>query len=272
MNHNQWLSTLLQFLILLPAAASCYLPTKSQIRYTGTKTATLCIAVLIPYCLAATWLCMTLSIDGNTILLPSLFLFFLLYRQTVTLDLSRSLAIYVGVCAIETFPAQFAYSLDAWLHPLSNAQDMSAEAALFQFFLSCLLLIAFIVPARQHFSWSVDNLNFPQIWYTTVALSTVFLVLNILLIPQSYSTLQSGRLVYLFPLLEGCELAVLITVYVLFHLGAKLILKHAKLEERSQLLEMQSHQYQLLQEHMHQTARLRHDFRHSVRLLTSLAE
>lgn len=35
---------------------------------------------------------------------------------------------------------------------------------------------------------------------------------------------------------------------------------------------MQLHQYRTLQEHLQQTARLRHDFRHSVRLLASLAE
>lgn len=271
MNHNHWLSLFLQFLILLPTAASCYLPAKNQLKYTGAKTAALCITILIPYCLAATWVCMALSIDTFTLLLPALCLFFFLYRQTVNMDLPRSLAIYVGVCAIETFPAQFAYSLDAWLHPLSNARDFSAEAALFQLFLSCLLLIAFIVPARRYFSWSIKNLNFPQIWYSTAVLSMGFLVFNVLTIPRHYSTLQVGRLSYLFPLMEVCALAVLITIYVLFYLGTTLILKKEKLEKRSQLLEIQSHQYQILQEHMHQTARLRHDFRHSVRLLTSLA-
>jgi len=76
----------------------------------------------------------------------------------------------------------------------------------------------------------------------------------------------------LFLLLEVCALALLTSAYMLFYQGARLILEHAQLEQRAQLLEMQSHQYRTLQEHMRQTARLRHDFRHSVRLLSALAE
>lgn len=67
-------------------------------------------------------------------------------------------------------------------------------------------------------------------------------------------------------------LAILTAIYVLFYLGTSIILEHAQLKEHTQLLEMQSRQYRALQEHMRQTAQLRHDFRHSVRLLSSLAE
>lgn len=66
--------------------------------------------------------------------------------------------------------------------------------------------------------------------------------------------------------------AILTAIYVLFYRGTTVILEHARLKEHTQLLEMQSRQYRALQEHMRQTAGLRHDFRHSVRLLSSLAE
>ena len=77
---------------------------------------------------------------------------------------------------------------------------------------------------------------------------------------------------FLFLLLEGCLLAILTAIYLLFYLGTTVILEHAKLKEHTHLLEMQSRQYRALQEHMRQTAQLRHDFRHSVHLLSSLAE
>ena len=77
---------------------------------------------------------------------------------------------------------------------------------------------------------------------------------------------------YLFPALECSALAVLIAIYVLFYKGSLVIIEHAQLEKRSQLLEMQAHQFRELQEYMRQTAQLRHDFRHSVHLLSTLAE
>jgi len=272
MNINKWLSTLPQFLILLPAAASCYLCLKNRLKYTPAKTAVLCLAVLVPYSLITAALCAMLQIDMNFILLPSLVLFFFLYRRTVTIGLSQALAIYIGVCAIETFPAQFAYAFDAYLYPSSGAADFSTEAALFQFGLSLLLLAVFAYPACHRFSRAVEQLDFPKIWYSTAIVSFLFLVSNILMTPISYSTLQAGRLSFLFPFLEGCALAVLVTVYLLFYRNTMFILENIKLREHSQLLEMQAHQYRTLQGYIKETSRLRHDFRHSLRLLASLAE
>ncbi|MDE6313470.1 MAG: ATP-binding protein [Lachnospiraceae bacterium] len=272
MDMQRWLSALPQFLVLLPSAAPCYYTMRNQMRYTLPKTAALCVAVLLPYSLLCAGLSTILRIDVNTILLPSLVLFFFLYRRTVTASLPKCLAIYVGVCAGQTFPAQFAYSFDAFLHPASGAADCSVEAAFFRLGLSCLIAAVFAWPACQHFFRIVDCLDTPKIWYGAAALSSVFLIFNVLGVPKSYITLHTGRMFFLFLLLEGCMLAVLTSIYLLFYWGTAVILEHAALQERTQLLEMQSHQYRALQEHMRQTARLRHDFRHSVRLLSSLAE
>lgn len=261
-----------QFFVLFPAAVSCYLPAKNQMKYTPLKTAGLCTAVLIPYSFFGTWLHITCKINTNAIILFSLILFFFLYRGTVKTDLSKSLAIYVGVCAIETFPAQFAYAFDAGLHPVSGASEFSAEAAFFQLGFACVLLAGFIFPACHQFAWMIDHVDYPKIYYATLVLSAIFLIFNITAIPYSYSTLYTGRMFWIFLVVEGGAMALLIIIYVLFYQGAMVILEHAHLKERSQLLEMQAHQYRTIQEHMRQTKRLRHDFRHSVHLLASLAE
>lgn len=272
MDMNKFLSTVLQFLILLPGAASCYLPAKNRMKYSPAKTAALWMTVILPYSAAAASLSTCFSVNVNLLLLLSLVLFFFLYRRTVDLEPSCTLAVYVGVCAIETFPLQFSYAFDAALHPLSGAADFSPEAALFRFGLSALLLAAFIHPATRHFSWAVDSPGFSKIWYFTVALSSIFLIINILAIPHSYGTLHAGRMLWIFPMFEAGMFAMLVAVYVLFYRSIIIILEHAELKERTRLFEMQSNQYRILQEHIHQTARLRHDFRHSVHLLAFLAE
>ena len=272
MNVYKWLSELPQFLVLFPAAASCYFAVKNQMKYTVRKTAGLCLAVLVPVSALGAWVCAVLQVDANTILLPVLVFCFFLYRRTVNIDLSKALAVFVGVCAVQTFPAQFAYAFDAHLHPEAGAEYFSVEAALFQLGLSCLLVAAFAYPACGQFYWMVDHLDVPKVWHLAMIPSTVVLLVNILAVPVSYSTLHTGRISYIFPIVEACALALLTGIYVLFYRGAMIIMEHERLKERSQLFEMQSHQYRTLQEHMRQTARLRHDFRHSVHLLSSLAE
>ena len=272
MDMDKFLLAMLQFLILLPGTVSCYLPARNRMKLSRVKTAALCMTVILLYSVTAASLCALFSIDVNVILLPSLVIFFFLYRCTVDMDLSCALAIYVGVCAVETFPAQFAYAFDATLHPLSGAAELSLEAALFQLGLSVLLLAAFAYPATHYFQRAVDSPGFSRIWYFTVVLSSIFLIFNVIAVPQSYSTLHAGRMQWIFPVFEAGAFAVLVAIYVLFYRAIVIILEYAELKERTRLFEMQSHQYRALQEHMRQTARLRHDFRHSVRLLASLAE
>ena len=112
---EKWLSALLVLLVLLPSGASCYYVMKNQMKYTLRKTAALFMAVLLPYAFLCSALSVLLRIDVNIILLPSLILFFFPYRCTVTASLPKCLAVYVGVCAVHTFPAQFAYAFDAFL-------------------------------------------------------------------------------------------------------------------------------------------------------------
>ncbi|MCI8327009.1 MAG: GHKL domain-containing protein [Lachnospiraceae bacterium] len=272
MDMDKFLLALPQFLILLPGAASCYLPTKNQMKYSPAKTAAFCMAAILPNSVVAALLCALFSMNVNTILLLSLVLFFFLYRRTVDLELSCSLAVYVGVCAVETFPVQLGYVFDAWLHPSSGAENFSPEAALFRLGVSALMLIAFAYPAVHYFQRVIDIPGFSKIWYFTVTLSSIFLILNVLAIPQSYSIFHTGRMLWIFPIFESGMFAMLVAVYILFYQGSVILLKHAELQERTRLFDMQSHQYRALQEHMRQTARLRHDFRHSVRLLASLAK
>ena len=243
MDMEKWLSALLVLLVLLPSGASCYYVMKNQMKYTLRKTAALFTAVLLPYAFFCSILSVLLRIDVNIILLPSLVLFFFPYRCTVTASLPKCLAVYVGVCAVHTFPAQFAYALDAFLHPASGAADFSVEAAFFRLLLSCLVAAAFAQPACGLFFRIIDCLDTPKIWYSTVILSSVFLFFNIAAVPQSYSTLHTGRMFSLFLLLEVCLFAILTAIYVLLYLGTSVILEHTELKERTQLLEMQARQY-----------------------------
>ena len=87
MDIKKWLLALPQFLVLLPAAVSCYFTVKNQMKYSVRMTAALCAAVLVPYSFACAWFCTAFQIDVNIIFMPSLVLFFLLYRCTITTDL-----------------------------------------------------------------------------------------------------------------------------------------------------------------------------------------
>lgn len=270
---DRWLAAWLQFLTVLPAAASCYFVMKNQLRKSPAATALQCCAVLIPYTLAAAWLMTYLHLENpEAVLIPSLVPLFLLYCRTLRCDISKSLAVFTGVFAMQTFPAQFARSFDAVLNPQVTVATLSAPAALFGLGLSVLLAAAFAWPELRWFCRTVDELNLPKVWYAAALMSALFLTANVLSVPRFYSTLRVARLPYLYPVLEGFAFVVLTSFYLVFFYGTTIILENARLREENRLLEMQGRQYRLLQEYMQRTSRLRHDFRHSVRILATLAE
>lgn len=272
MDIQKWCNAILQYLILFPSAASCYLPARKHLRYGPGKTAALCLGVMVPYILAAAWADGAFHLLPNDLFLPALPLLFLLYRRTVDLDLPRALAVYMGVCALQTVPNHMANIFDVYVDPIVwETGFLTGRAVLLQMGLAC-LMAALACTVRRQIWWMIDHLDSAKIWYSTAAISGVFLICNVVIAPESAEVYYAGQLFRLFPVLEVCLLALLVCVYVLFYQGSRLMLERVQMERRTQLLEIQSHQYQALREHMRQTARLRHDFRHSLRLLSALAE
>lgn len=136
---------------------------------------------------------------------------------------------------------------------------------------SFLMLTAFVRPARERLSKAVEEIDIPKIWYSTVVISSIFLVFNVLAMPDSYDTVRESRLRFLYPIFEASALTLLITVCVLFYGIVIGIEERMQLERRSRQLEMQAGRFRELQEYMKQTERLRHDFKHSVHILVHLA-
>lgn len=261
-----------QFFILFPSALLCYLPMKNQLKFTPVKTALLCLGIWVPYALLVSFLCFVTGLDVNVALLPSLLLFFLFYRYTVRSGLSCILSIFVGSCTLMTFPAHFAYALDAWLYPTSGPASFSMWAALFQLGLSCLFAALLYFPCAKLYPRMVRQLSFPRVWYPLLAVQSIFFLFNMLMIPHSYQTMYTGRVFSMYLALEVVLLILFILIQIIFYHLADAILEHTKLMERSRALEIEAKQYRILQNYMQQTRRLRHDFRQSVHILASLAE
>jgi len=269
---NAYLTLLPQFLILLPAAMLCYLPMKNRLRFSRRRIVVLCLIIFSSCAAISAGVCLAWQLDINCILIPSLALFFLFYRYSVSAEFFCSLSVYMGVCTLMTFPAQFAYGFDAWLYPTSGAAAFSMPGAMFQLGLSCVLAGALAVPCWKVYARLVEQLSDSRVWRPLLAVHGILFLFNLLMIPHSYSTLYIGRVFPMFLALETVMLILFLLLHVIFYHIADVVLKHAELAQRSHLLEMQAEQYQTLQNHMRQTRQLRHDFRQSVHILAALAE
>lgn len=270
---QRWIAFFLQFLIVLPASVSAYLVMRHQLRWTAGRTAALCAAVLVSAAVLGAALCTAFDLNSpGPVLLPSLIALFFLYRYSLRCSTAKCLAVFVGVCAMQTFPCHFARAYDALSHPDLHAASMTMQAAVLQFVLCSLVAACFVLPEIRWFWRMVDDMDIPQVWYATIVMSLLFLIANTLAVPRFYSTIRVARMGVLYPVLEAFGFIILAAIYGLFFYGTSVIQENADLKEQSRLLPILSRQYGSLLTQMEYTAQLRHDFRHSARLLSALAD
>ena len=77
---------------------------------------------------------------------------------------------------------------------------------------------------------------------------------------------------FIFWCVLGILLSLMLMIYVLFYFVAVALLDSAKVSERNHFLEMQKAQYLKQTKYMEETARVRHDFRHTLHTLKMLAD
>lgn len=272
MSTYDFLSQLLRFLILLPAALLCFLPMRHQLKLRPLFTwilVTGILLVLIPFFSVVT---VILDVSANYMLFPLLFFFFVIYYHMVRSGLGESLAVFLQVMAILSFPADFSLAYDAKLYPTGTLAESSLSCSLFQLLLSIGFSLLFGYILSRFESTLIDRLPHAKLWYATLPVPLTFLILNVLIQPVNYSTLYTGRLFFLYLFFLGCSLFLFILTYVVFYFVAEELLQSAQTQEHVRLLEMQEHQYLTQQTYIEESRRIRHDFRQSLFTLSKLAD
>lgn len=269
---KDYIKELLSYLTIIPSAAICYFPMKNQLRYGKRKTA----AFIVPFFLItlppAAFLGAYFTMLTAFIPIPLLALYFVVYKKTVNADLSQALAVFMTVCAAVAFPGNFANAYDAILHPGSNSFIFSSEAAIFRLVLTSLLMAALYVPFSKYGSRIVDSFAIKKVWNIITLISCIFLGYNLLIMPHKYSTLYVNNVFLFFVISLFMLFVLLILLLVIFYHIVNGMMTAAKTRERNRILEMQESQYLKLRNYIDQTAKARHDFKHAIRTLTTLAE
>ncbi len=117
MNIRELFLEMIQFLVIIPIAVICYLPMKNQLKLSKCKIFLYIAGISCVFIPTVTELHILVGCDPNAMIFPLLILFFIFYQFTLKTDCFRSFAVFIFSCVLSTFPADFAYTFDAWLHP-----------------------------------------------------------------------------------------------------------------------------------------------------------
>lgn len=272
MTMTTYLTELLSYLVFVPAAALCLLPMRGLFRYGERRTllaAGILLAVLLPLLALADCL---LSSSYNVLLFPCIPVLFLVYCRSLSVPFSKSLSVFVLVCALFSFLANFSNGFDAALHPNATIEQFSLSAAIFQLCLCTIFTLLAAWPALCYGNWLIRQFHVRQVWYISAAVFSVFLIYNIVLYPRKYETLHTNKVFQFYWISLSLMLTLLLLLCVVFYLIVREMLEMARTEERNRILEMEESQFRMQQKYMEESASARHDFRHAIGVLDELLQ
>lgn len=90
----------LEFTVLIPGMLLAYLPVNSSLKQKPKKMIAWMLPLLVIISFLSGFVCNRFHLSTRMILLPLLFLTFILYQATLRISLWKSVSIYLAVCAV----------------------------------------------------------------------------------------------------------------------------------------------------------------------------
>lgn len=267
----EFLQAFFSFAIIIPSGLFCFLPLKNQLRYHISKIIItfLCLFLIIGSLSAVA--IMLFHIDNLNLVLFTNFIIFYFFLKSVTkAGTARCLFVFISVCCLVSFFSLYAYFINAFFQEeISRGVDTSYN--IIQMGLT-LAVTALLFPLTKYYAWMIDNINIGKVWYLFSILPIALMVSNIYTIPISYANIRVGKVYAKGFIITIFELALYLIVFILFYIFNKTTIEKTKLTERNNILEIQKSYTESLQSYIKYTSKARHDFKHSVHVMSRLAD
>lgn len=262
---------IIELAVILPGMLLAYLPMKQHLRTDKGKLFLFWIPVILLLCAIGGSLCWFLQIKTSWVSVPIFFLTSIIYCHTLKITRWKSISVILAVCGVFFCVASISRVFDYILCPDNGDPWFCMSAGLIYNFL-CWLSVALVWHPATHAARDLlEDDIIAQTWYVFWILPSVFIALNIYIIPIDLKILYQGRLMQIYIVISLILLVLLLTFYAMFYLMAKSLNKNNRLRQENQFLSMQHTQYKTLNSAIEETRQARHDIRHHFSALTALA-
>ena len=257
-----FMDELFSYTVVFPAMVLCYLPMRDQLRLPLPGLGLLFAGI---YCVLSTvgsYLTCRFGLDNNT----------LFYHATVRVDLSRSLCIFVSICALMSFASNIAAAFECAFFPDAQINQVSPINTIFTLGFGTVMAVTLAFPLLRFGARLINEFALKHIWYVMVWLMGGFLLINIGLQPTYYSVLREGTVFISYCAILGMMFTLQLAVFSLFYQIVMTMMALDTERQRVRILEMQEKQFQAQQAYLADTSRMRHDLRHTILALKGMAD
>lgn len=232
----------LEFTVLIPGMLLAYLPVRSSLKQTPKKLAVWILPLLIICSCFCGFACHRFHLSTRSVLLPLLFVLFILYHSTLLISLWKSVSIYLAVCAV-----------------FSCFNSLSRAAS------------AMLNFGSEHLAFS-DFSTFGILYNLFWILPVLVIGLNLALIPKYNTILHTQRFLRGYIVIVYALLLILALFYSMFLMMANILNKNKKLQQENLFLSVQQERYENLRSAIEEARQARHDIRHHFIQLSAMAK
>ena len=270
MSLNRFLTAFLSDFMAFPSAVLCFVPMMNRLR--GEKKTVLSRAFLQLFALVlVVSLFKAVYHTPYNALLPLLLgISFLIYRNALNVPVYKSLGFFLLVVTYMSFFANFAVGFDTLLHPTSTVNEFSLQAAALKALLSIFAAAAGIFPMQKLGTQMIDEFDIRRAYIISIPIWGIILGFNLLVVPRKYETLHVNRMQIAYWGVLILLLILFLLLTILYYFIVNDLMKTAETMERNRILEMQESAYLAQQRYMNETAKVRHDFKHTIGMLDML--
>lgn len=266
------LRPIIELSVFFPGILLAYLPMRRYLRISIGKLVAIIIPLITLLCLIGGSICYFFHIQTLYILFVISIIVMIICLHTLTITRWKSISVLLAICGVFSYLRNIAKAIDVLIYP-GNPEPWLCLPAAVVYFLLCFLFVVFAYyPATHAARRLLEDDSFAQTWYVFWILPILFISLNLFLTPLNPELLYEGRLMQIYIIVSFVLLGLLLLFYAMFYLMATSLNKNDHLRQENQFLSMQQTQYYNLQTSIEETKRVRHDMRHHITILQTLAK
>lgn len=269
---QRYFSIMFSYLLLAPGIALCYAPMKEYLRYSIRRMVLLgtgLLAVMIPLC---TWLEYEFLTYSNSVFLPFCLILYAVYQKTLNLPPYQSITVFSTVMVLLSYMANFSIMIDSRLHPTGVPRNDNLTNTVIQLILSMLLAGVIFYPMKKYGEELIATFHDKKVYYTATVISCIFFLISLFLMPVKYETLYVNNVFRSYVISVSSTFLLHILLCVIFYFIISGMTNSQKMAEQNKFYEMRESYYLKQQRYIIENARVRHDFKHTIRALKNLAD
>ncbi len=261
----------LNLLSLVPAAIFCYFPMRRYMRVSRKKAVFTVFLPQTAIIFVASLAALMFDIRPHIIRLPVIALFFLIYYRSINVHITKAIFVYVHIHAVVIILYSFANGCDALIHPDLGAGSYTWSDSLLQLLFVSVYVALVCYPVRRFGPVLVEKLSSVRIWVSATMIPGIILFFNLFMRVEKYESLFVNKVFRAFIALHSVSFVLIILLTIFFYYVVSGIFRETQTQEELKVLKLQERYFKAQQQYMNDTARVRHDFKHTIHTLERLA-